>query len=139
MKNTALFAAAVLCSPLALAQDATAPAATAVTMDAETAMSELVGILEEFATILEGINDKASADAAAEKLVVLGEKLKAMQAQAENLPQADEATQMRIMNTYLPRLMGALGRLETAAQKLSANNGYDSEALLNALNALNGI
>lgn len=102
-------------------------------------MSELVGILEEFATILEGINDKASADAAAEKLVVLGEKLKAMQAQAENLPQADEATQMRIMNTYLPRLMGALGRLEAAAQKLSANNGYDSEALLNALNALNGI
>ena len=57
MKNTALFAAAVLCSPLALAQDATAPAATAVTMDAETAMSELVGILEEFATILEGSND----------------------------------------------------------------------------------
>ena len=139
MKNTALFAAAVLCSPLALAQDAPAPAATAVTMDAETAMSEMVSLLEEFATILEGINDKASADAAAEKLGELGNKLQAMQAQAENMPEPDEATQMRIMNTYLPRLMGALGRLEAAAQKLSTNNGYDSEALLNALNALNGI
>ena len=139
MKNTALFAAAVLCSPLALAQDAPAPAATAVTMDAEAAMSEMVNLLEEFVTILEGINDKASADAAAEKLVNLGTKLQALQEQAENMPEADEATQMRIMNTYLPRLMGALGRLEAAGQKLEANNAYDSEALLNALNGLNGI
>lgn len=102
-------------------------------------MSEMVNLLEEFVTILEGINDKASADAAAEKLVNLGTKLQALQEQAENMPEADEATQMRIMNTYLPRLMGALGRLEAAGQKLEANNAYDSEALLNALNGLNGI
>lgn len=126
-------AAALLCCPLVPAQEAaapTAPAASAVTpAEAEAAVDVIIAAMNELVTVLEGINDKASADAAADKLNEIKTRMMATQATLDNMSSLDEATQQKIGLKLLPAVFMLAPRMDEISKKLESNDCYGSQAL----------
>ena len=134
MKKIALLTIAVLCSPLAMANNSTAPLATpAQRQQAEAFAVEMLSAMDEFATLLEGINSKATADAAADKLPVLKAKIEAIMRKGEAMGEFEypelEAEMQPIMEEWL-------ARVNQAVQNLAVNQCYGSYKLVNAMQNL---
>lgn len=139
MKKIAFFAAAALCSPVAMAQDVApvAPAASAASsVEAEAVVDEVIVVLTEVVETLESVNDQASADAAAAKLVALQSRMVEVQAKMESMGEPDEATQEKLAEKLLPALFGLMPRMEAAAMNIFENNCYGSAALEAAMNEM---
>ena len=84
----------------------------------ESLANETVGLLNEFATVLEGVNDEASAKAAAPKLEAIGTKLSEMKKRVDALPKLSEAENKALeekmqkeMGTFMGKMMGAAMKL----------------------------
>ncbi|MBE6419165.1 MAG: hypothetical protein E7031_03465 [Akkermansiaceae bacterium] len=128
MKKIAFFAAAALCSPLAMAQEA--PVVAACTpAEAEAMVDEVIAVLNEVVTTMESVKDTASADAAATKLEALQVRMTEAQTKMESLGSPDEATQEKLAEKLLPALFMLAPRMEAAATSIMENDCYGSEAL----------
>lgn len=127
MKKIAILALAVLFCPLAMANNSAAPVATpAQRQQAEVIIVELVSAMEEVVTLLEGINSKETADAAADRLPVLVAKANAIVRKGKgmgNFRFKVEAKLERIMEEHEARTL-------LAVQNLVSNQFYGSYKLI---------
>ncbi len=133
MKKLAYLAAALVCCPLVLAQDAAAPAAPAATAvssdEAEAAVDSVIAAMNELLATLETIKDKASADAAAVKLEDIKARVLASQDSLDKISSMDEESQQKIAMKLLPAVFMLAPRMEKVTAALEENDFYGSEAL----------
>lgn len=80
--------------------------------------NETVGLLNEFATVLDGVSDEASAKAAVPKLEAISTKLSEMKKRVDALPKLSEAENKALedkmqkeMGTFMGKFMGAAMKL----------------------------
>ena len=139
MKKIAILALAVLFCPLAMANNSAAPVATpAQRQQAEVIIVELVSAMEEFVTLLEGINSKETADAAADRLPVLAAKANAIVRKGKG---------MGNFRFKAPGLEAKLGRImeeheartRLAVQNLVSNQCYGSYKLIYVMQNLKNL
>lgn len=134
MKKIALLTIAALCSPLAMAYDSTVPVATpAQRQQAEVLAGEMISAIDEFATLLEGINSKATADAAADRLPVLKAKVEAIIRKGEALGEFEYPELEAEMQPIIEEIQA---RVLQAVQNLVDNQCYGSDKLINAMQNL---
>lgn len=134
MKKIILLTIAVLCSPLAMANNSTAPIATpAQRQQAEALAVEMLATMDELATLLEGINSKETADAAADRLPVLKAKLEAIMRKGEAMGNFEYPELEAEMEPIVEELQA---RVLQAFQNLAENQCYGSYKLVNALQNL---
>ena len=123
--------AAVLSLPVVSAQEPAAPSAEVAAM--MSTGQETRGALENMVIALEGIKDKATADAVAQKLPELVAALR----RAEEKMEADDAVslemQAALMPQVMPKLMELMPRIEKALNNIETNDCYGSQALKDAL------
>ena len=136
MKKIALLALAVLCSPLAMANNSTAPIATpAQRQQAEVLANEILSAMDELATLLEGINSKETADAAADRLPVLKAKVEAGIRKGEAMG-IDEFEYPELEAEMQPIIEEIQARVLQALQNLVENQCYGSYKLIDAMKNL---
>jgi len=98
------------------------PDATKPAPDSHDAvMKDMVGLLNEFAGILEKAKDKASAEKAKEDLKALGDKFQKVGARARKLGEPGKDTEEALKKKYMPEMEKAQKRLNEAAQNLAKN------------------
>jgi hypothetical protein len=136
MKKIAFIAAAVFCSPVAFAQEAPVAATVAPAAEAEALVDAILGKLEDMVQVLESVNDRATADAAAEKIAAIKAEVEALTAQGEALGEPDEATQERIAAKAMTVIFTIAPRIEEAGARIEENDFYGSEALKNVINEM---
>ena len=123
--------AAVLSLPVVSAQEPAAPSAEVDAM--MSTVQDTLGALENMVIALEGIKDKATADAVAQKLPELAAALR----RAEEKMEADDAVslemQTALMPQVMPKLMELMPRIEKALNNIETNDCYGSQALKDAL------
>ena len=136
MKKIAFFAAAALCGSMAMAQDVSvAPEAAAVSYaEAEAVLDEMIVVLTEVVEILESVNDQATADAAAAKLVALKDRAQQVQDKMAAMGERDAATEEKLSAKLMPALFMLAPRMEAAGMNIVENNFYGSTALEAILN-----
>ena len=132
MKKIAFLAAAVFCNPVAFAQEAPVAATVAPAADAEAVADAILAKMEDVVVVLESVNDRATADAAAEKLAAIKAEVDALAGAALDKP--DEATLERIEQKTMTVLLTLAPRLEEAGNRIEENDFYGSEALMNIIN-----
>ncbi len=98
-------------------------------------VKEAMLVTEDLTSVFASVTDKASADAAAEKLPALSEKMKAITAQAEGMqePQIQGNPELEALEA---RHEATTRRLGEALMQLAMKNFYGSEALVQALDAM---
>lgn len=134
MKKIILLTIAALCSPLAMAYGSTAPVATpAQRQQAEVLAVEMLSAMDEFATLLEGINSKETADAAADRLPVLKAKVEAILRKCEAMGEFEYPELEAEMQPIIEELQA---RVLQAVQNLAENQCYGSYKLVNAMQNL---
>lgn len=134
MKKIILLTIAALCSPLAMADVSTAPVATpAQRQQAEAVAVEMLSAMDEFATLLEGINSKETADAAADRLPILKAKIEAIIRKGEAIGDFEYPELEAEMQPIVEELQA---RVLQAVQNLVANQCYGSFKLVNAMQNL---
>lgn len=140
MKKIAFFAAAALCSPLTIAQDApvetTEAVAACTPAEAEAMVDEVIATLTEVVEILESVQDTATADAAVAKLEAVKVRMEAAQVKMEALGEPDEATQEKLAAKLLPAVFSLAPRMEAAGARIMENDYYGSEAFKAAMEAM---
>lgn len=137
MKKIILLTIAVLCSPLAMANNSTAPIATpAQRQQAEALVAEMLSAMDEIVTLLEGINSKATADAAADRLPVLIAKLEAIFRKGEAMGDFEYPELEAEMQPIIEELQA---RVLQAFQNLAVNQCYGSNKLVNAIQNLQNL
>lgn len=140
MKKIAFFAAAALCSPLTIAQDApvetTEAVAACTPAEAEAILDEVIAALAEVVEILESVQDTATADAAVAKLEAVKVRMEAAQVKMDAMGEPDEATQEKLSAKLLPVLFDLAPRMEAAGVRIIENDCYGSEALKAAMEEL---
>ncbi len=136
MKKIAFLAAAVFCSPVAFAQEAPVAATVAPAADAEAVVDAILAKLEEMVVVLESVNDRATADAAAEKIAAIKAEVDDLTAQGEALGEPDEATQERIAQKAMTVIFTIAPRIEKAGSRIEEHDFYGSEALKNIINEM---
>ena len=133
MKKIAILAAAVFCSPLAMAQ---APAEEVVVADSAQAINiidKLLQKMDEIATVLESVTDTASAEVAATKITQIKADLDALSEEMEALGELPLETQQELENKLMEGVMMIAPRLEAAGSNLSDNDFYNCPALIQAI------
>ena len=134
MKKIAILAAALFCSPLAMAQAPVVDAAVAESAQAMEIVDTMLGKMEEIVTALEAVNDTASADAAAAKITQIKAEIDAISAEMEALGELPPDVQEALESKLMEGLIAIAPRLEEVGNKLSSQNFYNSTALIQALN-----
>ena len=116
--------AAVLSLPVVSAQEPAAPSAEVAAM--MSTVQETLGALENMVIALEGIKDKATADAVAQKLPELAAALR----RAEEKMEADDAVslemQAALMPQVMPKLMELMPRIEKALNNITFSKAIGS-------------
>ena len=137
MKKIAFLAAAVFCSSVTFAQEApvTAPV-VAPASNAEVIVDQMLAKLVEMVDVLESVEDRATADAAAEKITAIKAEVEALTVQAEALGELDEATQQAIAGKMMGVLFSIAPRIEEAGARIEENAFYGSEALEAVINEM---
>ena len=144
MKNSILFAAAVLALAPALAQETApavpaappAPAEVAAPADAakfETAARNLMNCIKELNDALQGVKDTAGADAAAPKVKELVAKMDAVSAENEKLGEPTPEIQAQVEKAVGAEFEQAMKALGETMRPIAMNGFYDSEALMQAI------
>lgn len=98
---------------------------------------ETVVLLSELTTTLEGVTDKASADAAVPQVKELAARMQALQAQAQALPKpAPEQEVFFRENMNTAEVRQAVQKFMAALLKLAQTDAYGSEELISALTGM---
>lgn len=98
---------------------------------------ETVSLLNDLTATLEGVNDKATADAAIPRVQEFSARMKALQAEAQALPKPgpeQEALFREQMNTAEVRQ--AVQQFMGALLKLAQTDAFGSEELISALTGM---
>ena len=140
MKIASIIVAGMLLGMPTIAQEAAeqtpaAPAAEAATPEAQHAafVKELIANVNNLTETLKGINDTATADAAAPKVAELVARNKELMQASKNLPQLapDAAAAQRAL--FSQQAKPAMAELRTALVAVVTKECYGSDALLQAL------
>jgi hypothetical protein len=135
MKKIAFIAAAVFCSPVTFAQEAPATApVVASASDVDVLADQMLAKIVEMVNVIETVEDRATADAAAEKINVIKEELKALTVKAESLGHIDESTEQVIAAKVMGVLFSLAPRIEACGAKMEDNDYFGSEALKSIIN-----
>ena len=128
-----LILAAALCCPMTAMPAYSAPAKQSSSrQDAESLIVDTLSTFDEFVSLFENVNDKASADAAAVKLPMIVAELSELKTQMENV-QPDAATEEYLESKYAGQFEAKMERLGVALLKLQDNLFYGSESLIYAV------
>ncbi len=92
-------------------------------------IDEMAADLESANDLLETVKDKASADAAAPKLIQIFDKLKQNDEKMEALAGNNEAIRKELEPLAKQKLEAPLMRFVQVLMKIGMSNGYESEAL----------
>ena len=142
--KTTIIALAAMAAPLMMAQEAApatpaAPAAETPAVDqAEYAKyqapaRETINAMKQIIEVLQGVNSKETADAAAPKVKELIEKMNTLKAASEGLPEPSEAIQAQLKAEFETELQGILQGMMGTFMPIAMNQCYGSEALMEAL------
>lgn len=128
---TALFAL----SPLAIADISYgSPAPAPAAKEYAQLANDVISVIKELTQVLETITDQASADAAAPKLSSTTAKLLELQRKTEEMPRpTNEVEQLVRSNINVQEVRQLVGNFLNACIRIAMNNGYGSQALLDAL------
>ena len=95
-------------------------------------MKKLIALQEGVNDVLEGVKDKATADAAAEALLKCKQEIKAI---VDAMPkELSEEENVHVEQVYTPRVDELAAAYAKLVTELKTKNFYDSEALSKALN-----
>lgn len=100
--------------------------------EAETLLKGMMTSLGDLAKVLETVTDKASADAAAPKVVELSAKVKELQLSSEKMGEPSQEVQQELMEQYSKQLEETVGKFMQASMKVGMANFYGSESLTKA-------
>ena len=130
-------ACALAFAGMASAQDAPAPAPAAetpaapvapaaeVSKEAKEAADQMLALMKEMSATLSTVKDKATADAAAEKMAKINEKGEALSKSAQKVQAEMDAAMQARQAELLPIFMGMM----TDMQRLQQADFYGSQAL----------
>ncbi|MCC8093666.1 MAG: hypothetical protein LIO61_10975, partial [Akkermansia sp.] len=133
-------ACALAFAGMASAQDAPAPAPAAetpaapvapaaeVSKEAKEAADQMLALMKDMSATLSTVKDKATADAAAEKMAKINEKGEALSKSAQKVQAEMDAAMQARQAELLPIFMGMM----TAMQRLQQADFYGSPALKDA-------
>ena len=142
MKALLLTALMTVATPLALADislgtNAPAPAeATESPAAAEYVQTanEVLAVVKELTTILEGVKDQASADAAAEQVGSITLRMIELQKKAEAMPRPGAEVEAQVRSSInVAEVQQTVSSFLESFIRIGMNNAYGSQALLNAL------
>ena len=134
-------ACALAFAGMASAQDAPAPAPAAetpaapvapaaeVSKEAKEAADQMLALMKEMSATLSTVKDKATADAAAEKMAKINEKGEALSKSAQKVQAEMDAAMQARQAELLPIFMGMM----TDMQRLQQADFYGSQALKDAM------
>lgn len=100
--------------------------------EAETLLKEMMTSLGDLSKVLETVTDKASADAAAPKVIELSAKVKELQLRSEKMGEPSQEVQQSLMEQYSKQLEETVGKFMQASMKVGMANFYGSESLTKA-------
>lgn len=83
--------------------------------------NKAVGKMEEFAKILEGVKDEASAKAAVSKLEALGEEMKKLKEQADKMGKPDADAEKKLKEKYEERMKTAMGKVMKESMRIGTD------------------
>jgi len=106
-----------------------APAAE-VSKEAKEAADQMLALMKEMSATLSTVKDKATADAAAEKMAKINEKGEALSKSAQKVQAEMDAAMQARQAELLPIFMGMM----TDMQRLQQADFYGSQALKDAMN-----
>lgn len=148
MKSILITALAL--APLALADislgSSAAPAAAAATPEDQayiTMAKDIIQAVNDLSTVLDGVKDQASADAAAPQVSKLAARMIELQKKAEAMPSPGANTEQQVRASMnMAEVQQIVSRFLNSFIRIGMNMGYGSQALLDALspvqNALPG-
>lgn len=133
MKKIAILTIAALCAPIAMNQSYAAPYASQTAPGDDLAES-VIDYMDEYVTILEGIYNQSTADAAAPKLRITTAKLDAVTTQIEKAYRSGNASVSPATEARLNQKMNTIMlRAERVIDKLVDKECYGSMPLIEAL------
>ena len=95
---------------------------------------DVFSAVKELTEVLSSIKDQASADAAAPQLIELTARMKELQKKAEVLPRPSAEVETQVRAAFdMQEVQQIAARFMDAFINIGMNNGYGSEALMNAL------
>ena len=138
-----LFTALVAASPLAMADislGTAAPAnaaAPAISTEAQTYIDmaqEVIAAVRNLTTVLETVQDTASADAAAAQIRALTASMQELQARAEAMPRPSAAVEQQVRSCInVQEIQQLASSFMSSFIRIGMNNAYGSQALLDSL------
>lgn len=108
---------------------------SAVSAEEYTALAkEIFGVMKEMTLIMESVKDQASADAAAAKLGGMTVRMQELQKKAEPLPRPSAEIELQVKSSFdMQEVQQTISRFIGAFIRIGMNNGYGSQALMNAI------
>lgn len=85
----------------------------------EDAMEASMDVMEDMAAVLEGVTDKASADAAIPEIEALGERLSEISKQKAKLPEPTAEEMEALQKEYMPKVGESMGKVMQQIMKLA--------------------
>lgn len=142
MKVQFLTAMFIMATPLAMADislgtGTPTPASTTATPAASEYMqtaNEVLAVVKELARILDGVQDQASADAAAEQVSSITARMIELQGKAESMPRPTAEIENMVRSSMnLAEVQQIVKSFMESFIRIGMNGAYGSQALLNAL------
>ena len=137
-----LFTALVAASPLAMADislGTPAPTNTAAAISTEAQpyidmAQEVIAAVRNLTTVLETVQDTASADAAAAQIRDLTASMQELQARAEAMPRPSAAVEQQVRSSInVQEIQQLANSFMSSFIRIGMNNAYGSQALLDSL------
>lgn len=110
-----------------------------ITPEIEPYMPAIKGsaaIITEITTILQGVKDKASADAAAPQVSAAISKMKELEQSTKSLPEPTAELKAKLQPVIMQYLAGPVQQFTLSVMTVASAQGYGSEALMKALEEL---
>lgn len=102
-------------------------------------MLESVTALEQMVTLIEGVKDEKTANAALPKMEKLGEQMKALQSKAIKLGQPSAEMQETLKAEFETKMMGLIQRLMSASMKLQTLPEATKQKIMQAMQKMQGM
>jgi len=100
----------------------------------EKAAGDMVSLMNRLADTLDTVKDKASAEAAKDKLKAIGTEMKEMKARMDKLGKPSEAKEKELKEKYEKELTAATTRIMGASMKIAAAGPEAAEILKDVMN-----
>lgn len=137
MKKIAILAVTICCGITAVHARDNAEITAADTMaEAEILLNEVISISTELVEILESVQDKSTADAAAVQLEALALRMDTCRRQLETAATLDHAAGEQLHRQLMASVYSLTPRFQSAVQRIVENDFYGSIELKNIASEL---